>query len=226
MTDEELVQFADFHEEYVSKYIQQADAKAGAVFAAAAGVSGYFLAKEGFLEVLKSGHGPHAAFLGWATLTALVSSAFFAFGVIAPRQAKSSGDLVFWGSVGKLASASAYATALRSETKTAFVDQRISHCYDLSSVCRRKYKALWIAIWIAALAAPLSGAALLTLPLGRGEAALGTSAIADTLSTAVEVDAKAPPADPGGKTAATSPAGLSALGDQTVAASDASLQAN
>jgi len=136
------ISFANFHEQYVGKYIQLADSKASFVFAFATGISAYLLTSKNILEIVIR---PSLSlpFFIWSTIIVLLAlSAAFAFFVIFPRQSTSSGDLVFWKSVASFNSAEEYVRSFSNVESSEIAHQRLKHCYDLSKICVTKYELL------------------------------------------------------------------------------------
>ena len=142
---EEHLRFADFHEQYTGKYIELADAKAGATFAVSAGILAYLLNKQTILDILKKHPLDFNFALVVCVIIALALSAALAFWVVAPRRASSKSDgFVFWGTVAQLPSASAFEKRVTDANKSEITMARLSHCFDLSRVCAKKYSLL---IW-------------------------------------------------------------------------------
>jgi hypothetical protein len=137
-----LIRFVDFHEQYVTKYIRMADAKAGATFVATSAVLAYFLNDSVFRDDLKY------EFLSWAWVFAaaavffLLSSAVLSFNVIAPRTPSSGTGVVFWGDVARFANAETYGAAILALSPESLLKARFEHSLNLSRVCADKYKSL------------------------------------------------------------------------------------
>ena len=93
------LEFATFHEGYVSRYIQLADAKAGTALVVTAGTLGYFLGQDAFVAALRL-QGPSILRpLAYASGALLALSAIMAFATIAPRGSKAGTGLVYWNDV-------------------------------------------------------------------------------------------------------------------------------
>jgi hypothetical protein len=151
----EVTQFADFHQAYVSGYIQLADAKAGAVFTVAGGVLGYLLSQAGFRENLLSS-APN--YLATATLAALCATFALAFAVIRPRGLNGTGP-VFFGSVAQY-ERDQYLALIESLSAEQLARERLAHCHALSIVCRKKYSYLRVSIWAGLAGLLLAGASI------------------------------------------------------------------
>lgn len=79
----------------------------------------------------------------------LIASAFFSFRVVAPRLKSPSGEgVVFFGAVAAQRSAGEYVSAVAARDKRALTEARLKHCYDVSTVCSRKYQNLKWALWL------------------------------------------------------------------------------
>jgi hypothetical protein len=140
-------EFASFEEGYIARYIALADTKAGFVFAGASAVIVYLFDKE---EVQLLTLHPQ-----WSPVFVLLASSFWflsvaavsAFGTIVPRLATSGDGVVFFGAIAKKASARDYQATVTAMTEGELAAARLVHCYDLASVCQRKYGSLRRAMW-------------------------------------------------------------------------------
>ena len=134
-------EFATFHEAYVSRYIQLADAKAGTALVITAGTLGYLLGQDAFVAALafhSNGWLAVLAYLGGLPLAA--SSALF-FYVIAPRGSKPGKSLVYFDDVARR-SAADFVDAIRSVSAEDLARERLKHAHAIAHVCRRKY--IWL----------------------------------------------------------------------------------
>jgi hypothetical protein len=140
--------FAEFHEGYVSRYIELADTKASWAFAIAAGAIA-FMAGNDHIRAMLGGDWNSAFVLVLTTSMLLLVSSVFSFLVIAPRLGNSSGEgLVYFGAVAQMKSAEAYVRAISSHTEAQMTEARLKHCYELSRICTRKYEYLGKAICV------------------------------------------------------------------------------
>lgn len=158
------IAFADFHAGYVATYIQLADAKAGATFAATAGVLAYLLTWDRFVDAITTPALSPSFFVAVSALVLLVASSALSFGVIAPRLPRSGGDLVFWKSVAIEKSGQEYAGKVLRLSPKEMARQLLVHCFDLSGVCARKYENLRLAMLVGAVAMGAALLARLVLP--------------------------------------------------------------
>lgn len=155
--------FAEFHEPYVGRYIELADAKAGVTFTIASGALGYFLSLDRVLALLKSPAISTEFCLALLTVGLLATTAGISFFVIAPRQGHSGDDIVFWGSVASLKNAAEFVSRVGGTSEGDLIRARLVHCYDLARVCRSKYVWLRRAMILGLLSLVVCFAALITL---------------------------------------------------------------
>lgn len=154
--------FANFQEEYVRNYIALADTKAAWTFTIASGVLVYLIATDETKAALLAPELSlaHAFLVGSVVL--LIVSALFSFRVVAPRLGSQSGEgIVFFGSVAAKADAKAYVRDISAHDSSALAEARLKHCFDVSTVCTRKYASLKKAIWFGLPALALAMAAIL-----------------------------------------------------------------
>lgn len=130
-------EFAEFHEGYISRYIELADTKAAWAFAIASGSIAYIVGSElpGFLAIPWS--------LRWisfiVTVALFLASATYSFLVIAPRLGSSGETVVYFEAVAKRKSADDYVKDVASKNEAELAEARLKHCYDISRICTRKY---------------------------------------------------------------------------------------
>lgn len=160
-TSKSLTDFADFHQTYVSHYIQLADTKAGAVITVTGALIAYLLSKSEFLSVppLSSA----VAAMHALTLGLLALSFVFGFWVVSPRGKESSGP-VYFGSVAAFGDAESYRHHLNDMSEEQLANARIDHCFALAQVCTDKYAKLRWAMLTGMTGLLLTG--LTILPLG------------------------------------------------------------
>lgn len=159
--DESHRSFAEFHQGYVSAYIQFADTKAAWVFAVASGLLAYVFGNDELraLMFLPAWNLPFILLIGTILLLAL--SAVLSFLVISPRLPTSGEGVVFFSAVARKSSADSYVREIASMNDPALTEARLKHSYDISRVCARKYGHLRWAFWTGVLG--LIGMAGLTL---------------------------------------------------------------
>ena len=153
--------FAEFHEGYVSRYIELADTKAAWTFAIATGLLAYAFGSEKIGPLFSSPkfEWPFVVLLISACL--LAASASFSFLVIVPRLSMTSEGIVYFGAVSRRKSAASYSREIRAKNEAELTNARLMHCYDLSAICWRKFSRLRAAIWTGV--PPLVGILMLLL---------------------------------------------------------------
>jgi hypothetical protein len=149
LTQAEIAAFADFHEQYVSKNIQLADAKAAAVVAACSAAIA-FLVSEPFFRASALGFSTLSDFLACLALATLAVGASLAFWVIVPRLGTSGRGLVFWGDVASYKNAHDYFGTVQTTPFSIVTTERLSHCFDLAKVCVRKMEYVRRAMLVSA----------------------------------------------------------------------------
>lgn len=157
-------EFANFHEGYVRSYITLADTKAAVVFALTSSVIAYLFSSSNFHALLFRPTSSLPTALAYGTSIAFVLSAALAAWVIVPRTPHTGEGLVFFGAVRNYPTDEAYVRAVRESTESELTQARLRHCYNVSTVCWRKYRALKWAIWFSVL-----GLALLLVTLAFTE---------------------------------------------------------
>ncbi len=153
--------FAEFHQNYVSNYIQFADTKAAWVFAVASALLAYVFGKEELRAALFLPQMSIPFVLLVATVVLLVSSAALSFIVISPRFGTSGEGVGFFSVGARKTSADSYVREIASMSPAELTEARLKHSYDISRVCARKYGHLRWSFWAGILG--LIGMAALTL---------------------------------------------------------------
>lgn len=145
--------FSEFHEGYVSRYIQLADTKASWLFALVSALIVFLVTSDYFETIdLFAVENCFLTVLLSLTFGMLIISAIFAFLVIAPNLRSPSGEgLVFFGSVAKHENSAAYVSKVSGLSEQEMANLRLQHCYDLSKVCSKKYNRLKVSIWLGSI---------------------------------------------------------------------------
>jgi hypothetical protein len=151
------LEFATFHEGYVSRYIQLADAKAGTALVVTAGTLGYLLGQTAFVSAILFKSGCGTLLLAVITGLLLAGSASLSFIVIAPRGSKPGAGLVYWGDVARRSPAD-FIDAVRAAGPDGIARERLTHAHAIAKVCQRKYEWLRgaLALGAAGMAAALA----------------------------------------------------------------------
>lgn len=144
----ELTRFADFEEQYITKYIRMADAKAGATLILSGGSLAYFVNDRVFRDDLKYNFLSLEWVAAAATTVLLALSTYFAFRVIAPRTPTSGQSVVFWRDIAGHLDAAVYSQMVRSLTADQMAIARLRHVFDLSKACNAKYEVLQRAMFL------------------------------------------------------------------------------
>lgn len=147
-TDPSFAEFAGFHEGYVRHYIALADTKAAIVLGLASTFIAFLFSKAAFQFLLFNPTCAWQSCVAWICVALLIASGGFSAWVIAPRLKTTGEGLVFFGSVQAHSDSKSYANAVRSAGVDLLIEARLRHCYDVSSVCWRKYYNLRLAIWL------------------------------------------------------------------------------
>jgi hypothetical protein len=136
-----------------------ADTKATVVFGLASSVIAFLFARQGFHDLLFKPTPTWQTGLAFFVAALLLAGAGFAAWTIAPRLPHTGEGLVFFGAVRCHANGYAYASAVGLEDEAGLALTRLRHCYDVSTVCWRKYislrRALWLTVIGIAAALPL-----------------------------------------------------------------------
>lgn len=140
--------FVDFHYGYVSQYISLADTKAAWTFTLTSGALAFLFSKDQLRVLILAPEWSAGAVLLYSALAFLTLSSLCSFLVIAPRLTTSGEGLVFFRAVAARSSANSYLQSLASTGKAELVSARIEHCYDLSTICTRKYDYLIKAMYL------------------------------------------------------------------------------
>jgi len=167
--DEAHSAFAEFHQSYVTGYIQFADTKAGWAFALASGLIAYIFSNEKFSKILFHPVFTLSSLLLSGTTVLLILSAALSFLVIVPRFKSSGEGLVYFGAVAKKRAANDYIQEIASAGESALTEARLKHSYDISRICAQKYKLLRAAFWLGALG--LIGMAIILMMTSLASAA-------------------------------------------------------
>jgi Family of unknown function (DUF5706) len=169
----ELRAFCDFHEGYVSRYIQLADAKAGVTLVLLSGVLGFLVNDEGFRKALRHGPNPSSGNIDttlWGAAVALSAILFcglgtvLSFWVLRPRfkptaNSNNAKGVTFWGDVARypsLGQHGSYPEAVIRSTPGDILNDRLEHSYLLSCICYAKMRLLEQSMVLGAVGAVLT----------------------------------------------------------------------
>ena len=147
--------FSDFHADYVGRHIELADTKATWIFAIMSGGIAYCASNDKIRSAALLPSWSYSFLLTAFMFLLMGITAAFAFFVIAPRLRTSGEGIVYFGAVASFKSARDYADNIGSRSEAELYDARLRHCYDLATVCQKKYKWLGRAMPFGAIALPL-----------------------------------------------------------------------
>lgn len=141
--------FADQTHQYIREYIRLADQKAAFFFSACTALLAFLyrsdIAARWLKPVLSWNVVDAAAFLA---MVSLAVAAIVSLVVIIPRTPGSRRGYLFWEAIAEYDTNRQYADDLASLTIPSLLQAKNEHCHDLARVCRRKYRALRIALWV------------------------------------------------------------------------------
>lgn len=163
LTPDQLLKHATFQEQYLSKNIQLADAKAGITVVAVSGLLTYLLGNRDFRTDITDFTLSADSIVALSSTILLGLSVVVAFWVLIPRLGSSPQSEVFWGHVSSELDSKQHWERLSGLTLENLALERISHCFDLSRVCARKFNRVTVSILLAGLGFALALAWLLIL---------------------------------------------------------------
>jgi hypothetical protein len=141
---------------YTHDYIRFGDTKSGFCVGIASALMGALFATKShelFLQQLPSQYAGHRSVLATLSLLAFITlgiSIVAAVMVIRPRLwIDSKKGFIFWGSISKFESATAFATQFAAQTDEELEDTLLHHLFTVARICRRKY--IWINVSMVAL---------------------------------------------------------------------------
>lgn len=184
LTASEKIEFANFHEEYLSRYIALADAKAGVAITIDAGLLGFIATRSEWWIASKSSF----AWLGALVLNGalpLVGGAVLLW-VIAPRPSSSSEGTIFWRSVRAHPDEASYIDRISNMSEDDLSRERLSHSWALSGIAQKKYNHLYIGLVFTVFAALFTAAHLVTAELLTSKTKANDTPHANHAPTAVK----------------------------------------
>jgi hypothetical protein len=81
----------------------------------------------------------------------LILGAIFAFLTILPRFQGSVKGIVYWKAIAGFESAKDYSQKIMSAGDFHIMEAKLEHCYELPTICSRKYRFISCAIWLASI---------------------------------------------------------------------------
>lgn len=138
--------------QYIREYIRLADQKAAFFFAVSSALIAYINSKGHLTAWLvcpsEWGRPEPLAFL---SVVFLLASLLACLLVVAPRLTGSAKGIIFFNAVASYSTQQEYAAKVASLSPASLCEEKLKHAYDISKVCRRKYQALFYAIWCGAI---------------------------------------------------------------------------
>jgi len=135
-------EFVAGQQEYVTNYIQLADAKAGVAITATGGALVFLLNQDRFLNSLLGLYDAPQVVASIVTLLLLVASSAMSFYVIFPRIPLAGDSPVAWGAIASLSNGAEYSNKIMATDGSELIRARLSNIYNLSVACAQKYKWL------------------------------------------------------------------------------------
>lgn len=149
---ESTSEFAEAVHNYVRQYISLADTKAAFTFTVSTTLLAFLYQQNVSSRWIK----PPSTWglgdiLGFIAMLCLAGGSLVSLAVIVPRLKGSKRGYVFWGAIVGVGSPAKYAEEVLQRSSNDLVKAKLEHCYELASVCTRKYRTLNLAIRIGAL---------------------------------------------------------------------------
>lgn len=157
-------EFLDFHEQYLSKYISHADAKAGAAAAVLTAVIGAMVSWEPGVEALMAPALTWGFILPALAALLLTAGAIMTFLVFVPRRPRINKGLIAWDAVAGM-NEEGFIRAVRAAGPIGLARERLGHCHALARVNRSKYWWLQWGLWIGGIGLILAAVVRLVLPI-------------------------------------------------------------
>ena len=163
-TVEHRAKFSESAHQYIREYIRLADQKATFFFTGATALLAFLYNKgvsERWLKPVMTWNILDT--IAFFAMTALALGAFLSLLVVIPRRPGSRRGYLFWEAIAEYENGRQYADELATLTPATLAQIKAEHCFDLSRVCRMKYRMLRVALWIGAVG--LAGSLLVFLLL-------------------------------------------------------------
>lgn len=156
--------FADAVHQYVREYIRNADQKAAFFFAATTALLAFLHSRNAASRWLRApGTWNLTDLIAFLAMVGLAGAAGVLLSVVFPRLKGSRRGILFFNAIAEYDSASEYAEDVLRQPAADFARIQLQHAFELSRICRRKYRALTLGLYIGCAGA---GATLVYLLLG------------------------------------------------------------
>lgn len=144
--------FAQETHQYVREYIKLADQKAAFIFTAGATLLAFLYQRNLSQRWLKF---PNAWSLGdslaFIAMLGLSSAILASLVVVVPRLKGSRRGFIFWEAIAEFESSTQYSNAVSKLNAFELAQARFDHCFELSKICKQKYRVLYFSIWAGAI---------------------------------------------------------------------------
>jgi len=137
------LKFGEETHQYVRDYIRQADQKAAFFFTIAAAVLAY-INTQGYTSkwLVNPTTWNLTQALSFLSAVCLAISSMFCITTVMPRLGGTKRGLIFFHAIREFDAQSDYSSELFRRSITQLCDEKYKHIYELSGVCRDKYKSL------------------------------------------------------------------------------------
>ncbi len=159
VTPNQKIQFSDFHESYLSRYIALADAKSGVALTINAGVIGFIATRTEWWTVAISGWVPFIALVANGALPLIAGG--WCLWTIMPRGSPPTEGFIFWRSIRQHPTEADFVSKFSKLSVSELANERLSHSYALAGVATRKYNSLYNTLLLTGVAALVTVAHLL-----------------------------------------------------------------
>lgn len=142
--------FADFLHGAIMQNINLADRKAGIIFTLVSAAT-LFLFRQAPDMIVGLQAGPSVrGVLWWLIVVLLIGAAVSAFFVIFPRIRRRGPGAVFWGDIAAYAEEADFVADVTAMSGPEVARAKLTQCYDLSAICRAKYRMLRLSMALTA----------------------------------------------------------------------------
>ena len=142
--------FADFLHGAIMQNINLADRKAGIIFTLVSAATLFlFQRAPAMIAGLQAGTDLRGA-LWWVIVVLLIAAAVCAFFVIFPRIRRRGPGAVFWGDIAAYSDEAAFVADVTGMSGREVARAKLTQCYDLSAICRAKYRMLRLSMALTA----------------------------------------------------------------------------
>src|ERR1051326_5991547 len=146
--------FSDEVHSYIREYIRNADQKATFFFAALTAILAFLNAQKVPSRWLKDVRlWSFVDALGFLSMLGLAAGAVCLLVVVFPRLKGSRRGFLFFNAIAEYDSSGEYAKDVIASPGDDLVRLKLQHCYELSRICRTKYRILRIAFWLGSIGA-------------------------------------------------------------------------